>query len=74
MLTVPLRWLQDYDGNDVGQFVSRAVVATSGVATMVTWRAVSANKLPNGAQDIEHALQLNQAWAVIASMLFLDIT
>ena len=41
---------------------------------MVTWRAVSANKLPNGAQDIEHALQLNQAWAVIASMLFLDIT
>ena len=37
---------------------------------MMTWYAVSANQFPNGAQDLEHALVENQAWAIIASMLF----
>ena len=37
---------------------------------MMTWFAVSANQFPNGAQDLEHALVENQAWAIIASMLF----
>jgi hypothetical protein len=74
VLTTPLRCTQDFDGSDVGQFVSHAVIASGGIPTMMTWRAIPANLFPNGAQDIEHALVQNQAWAVIASMLFYDVT
>lgn len=59
-------WVVDFDGSDVGQFVSRAVIASGGIPTRMTWRAIPANLLPNGAQDIEHALVQNQAWAIIA--------
>jgi hypothetical protein len=59
-------WVVDFDGSDVGQFVSHAVIASGGIPTMMTWRAIPANLFPNGAQDIEHALVQNQAWAVIA--------
>ncbi|KAF8274532.1 hypothetical protein EI94DRAFT_692097 [Lactarius quietus] len=34
--------------------------------TVMTWYSVSANLFPNGAQDLEHALVQNQAWAIIA--------
>ena len=57
----------------MGQFVSRAVVASSGSPTVITWTAVSASLLPNGEQDIEHALVENQVWAMVVSMFFSDI-
>ncbi|KAF8274530.1 hypothetical protein EI94DRAFT_1768739 [Lactarius quietus] len=59
-------WVVDFDGSDVGQFVSRGVIASSGSPTAMTWYSVSANLFPNGAQDLEHALVQNQAWAIIA--------
>ncbi|KAI9463645.1 hypothetical protein BJY52DRAFT_1252871 [Lactarius psammicola] len=59
-------WVVDFDGSDVGQFVSRAVVASSGSPTTITWNAVSANLFPNGVQDLENAVVQNKAWAIIA--------
>lgn len=59
-------WVVDFDGSDVGQFVSRAVIASGGIPSMMTWHAIPANLFLNGAQDIEHALVQNQAWAIIA--------
>lgn len=59
-------WVVDFDGSDVGQFVSRAVVASSGSPTTITWNAISANLFPNGAQDLEHAVVRNKVWAIIA--------
>ncbi|KAH9083528.1 hypothetical protein EDB83DRAFT_2562524 [Lactarius deliciosus] len=56
----------DFDGSDVGQFVSRAVLASSGSPTTITWSAIPANSFPNGAQDLEEAVVQNRAWAIIA--------
>ncbi|KAI9442228.1 hypothetical protein H4582DRAFT_1927199 [Lactarius indigo] len=59
-------WVVDFDGSDVGQFVSRAVLASSGSPTTITWSAIPANSFPNGAQDLENAVVQNKAWAIIA--------
>lgn len=59
-------WVVDFDGSDVGQFVSRTVLASSGSPTTITWSAISANSFPNGAQDLEDAVVQNRAWAIIA--------
>ena len=58
--------LQDFDGGEVGQFVSRAVVASSGVPTKLTWSAVPTDLFPNGAPDLQSAVIQEKAWAIIA--------
>ena len=58
--------LQDFDGGEVGQFVSRAVVARSGAPTTLTWSAVSTDLFPNGAPDLQDAVIQEKAWAIIA--------
>jgi hypothetical protein len=58
--------LQDFDGGEVGQFVSRAVVARSGAPTALTWSTVSADLFPNGTPDLQNAVIQEKAWAVIA--------
>ena len=64
-MSTPLR-LQDFDGGEVGQFVSRAVVASSGAPTTLTWSAVSTDLFPNGAPDLQSAVIQEEAWAIIA--------
>ena len=59
--------LQDFDGGEVGQFVSRAVVASSGAPTALTWSVVSADMFPNGVRDLENAVVKERAWAILAS-------
>jgi hypothetical protein len=51
----------------VGQFVSRAVVASSGATTAPTWSMVSTDMFPNMVQDLENAVIQEKAWAIIAS-------
>ena len=58
---------QDFDGGEVGQFVSRAVVASSGAPTTLTWSAVSTDLFPNGVPDLQNAVIQEKAWAIIAS-------
>jgi hypothetical protein len=59
--------LQDFDGGEVGQFVSRAVVASSGAPTAPTWSVVATDLFPNGVHDLENAVIQEKAWAIIAS-------
>jgi hypothetical protein len=59
--------VQDFDGGEVGQFVSRAVVASSGAPTVPTWSVVAADMFPNGTRDLENAVIQEKAWAIIAS-------
>ncbi|KAI0256100.1 hypothetical protein BJV78DRAFT_1385015 [Lactifluus subvellereus] len=59
-------WVVDFDGGEVGQFVERAVVASSGRPTAMSWSAVSTGLFPNGAPDLEGAVVQNKAWAIIA--------
>lgn len=56
--------LQDFDGGEVGQFVSRAVVASSGP---LSWNQVSTDLFPNGVSDLEDAVVQEKAWTIIAS-------
>ncbi|KAI0305594.1 hypothetical protein B0F90DRAFT_1624843 [Multifurca ochricompacta] len=59
-------WVVDFDGGEVGQFVSRAVVASSGSPTAITWNAVSTELFPNGTHDLEDAVVQEKAWVIIA--------
>ncbi|KAI9461728.1 hypothetical protein F5148DRAFT_1214780 [Russula earlei] len=59
-------WVVDFDGSQVGQFVSRAVIASSGEPTAITWNVVSADLFPNGPRDLESAVIQERAWAIIA--------
>jgi len=70
ILVCPLRLvflLQDFDGGEVGQSVSRAVVASSGAPTALSWKRVSIDLFPNGVLDLEDAVVQEKAWAIIAS-------
>ena len=58
--------LQDFDGGEVGQFVSRAMVASGGAPTTLTWSAVPTDLFPNGAPDLQNAVIQEKAWAIIA--------
>jgi hypothetical protein len=59
--------LQDFDGGEVGQFVSRAVVASSGAPTALSWNQVSTDLFPNGVSDLEDAVVQEKVWTIIAS-------
>ena len=59
--------LQDFDGGEVGQFVSRAVVASGGAPTALSWGQVSTELFPNGVSDLEDAVIQEKAWTIIAS-------
>ena len=52
----------------MGQFVSRAVVASSGAPTTLTWNVVSTDLFPNVEHDLESAVIQDKAWAIIASV------
>jgi hypothetical protein len=67
MILVPLPLLQDFDGGEVGQFVSSAVVASGGAPTALTWNVVSTDLFPNGVSDLEDAIVQEKAWTIIAS-------
>ncbi len=60
-------FLQDFDGGEVGQFVSRALVASSGAPTALTWNQVSTDLFPNEVSDLEDAVVQEKAWTIIAS-------
>jgi hypothetical protein len=51
----------------VGQFVSRAVVASGGAPTALSWDVVSTDLFPNGVPDLEDAVVQEKAWTIIAS-------
>ena len=51
----------------MGQFVSRAVIASSGSPTAMSWSTVSADLFPNGVPDLENVVVQDKAWVVIAS-------
>ncbi|KAH9998533.1 hypothetical protein BJV74DRAFT_767839 [Russula compacta] len=59
-------WVVDFDGSEVGQFVSRAVVASNGRPTTLTWNVVSTDLFPNVEHDLESAVIQEKAWAIIA--------
>jgi len=59
--------LQDFDGGEVGQFVSREVVASSRAPTALSWDHVSTDLFPNGVSDLEDAVVQEKAWTIIAS-------
>lgn len=59
--------LQDFDGGEVGQFVSRAVVASGGAPTALSWNQVSTDLFPNGVSDVGDAVVQEKAWTIIAS-------
>jgi hypothetical protein len=59
--------LQDFDGGEVGQFVSRAVVASGGAPTALSWNQVSTDLFPNGVSDLEDAVVQEKVWTIIAS-------
>ena len=69
---------QDFDGGEVGQFVWRALVASSGKPTAITWSVVSTDLFPNGPHDLDGAVTREKAWAIVAStfrhceMIFFD--
>ncbi|KAH9978766.1 hypothetical protein BGW80DRAFT_1164876 [Lactifluus volemus] len=58
-------WVVDFDGGEIGQFVSRAVVASNGPPTAISWNTVSTDLFPNGMHDVEDAVVQNKAWAII---------
>jgi hypothetical protein len=58
---------QDFDGGEVGQFVSRAVVASGGAPTALSWNQVSTDLFPNGVPDLEDAVVQEKVWTIIAS-------
>ncbi|KAI0298606.1 hypothetical protein BC826DRAFT_998341 [Russula brevipes] len=60
-------WVVDFDGGEVGEFVARAVVASTGSPTALTWSAVSTDLFSNGASDLEAAVVEEKAWAIIAN-------
>jgi hypothetical protein len=64
---LPPPTLQDFDGGEVGQFISRAVVASGGTPTTLTWSVVSTDLFPSGVHDLENAVIQEKAWAIIAS-------
>jgi hypothetical protein len=51
----------------VGQFVSRAVVASGGAPTALSWSQVSTDLFPNGVSDLEDAVIQDKVWTIIAS-------
>lgn len=51
----------------MGQFVSRAVIASSGAPTALWWNQVSTDLFPNGVSDLEDAVVQEKVWAIIAS-------
>jgi hypothetical protein len=53
----------------VGQFVSRAVVASGGAPTALVWSVVSPDLFPNGVSDLEDAVVQEKVWTIIASAL-----
>jgi len=59
--------LQDFDGGEVGQFVSRAVVASGGAPTALSWNQVSTDLFPNGVSDLEDTVVQEKVWTIIAS-------
>lgn len=59
-------WVVDFDGGEVGQFVSRAVVASGGAPTALSWNQVSTDLFPNGMSDLEDAVVQDKAWTIIA--------
>lgn len=67
VFSVPACLLQDFDGGEVGQFVSRAVVASGGAPTALSWDQVSTDLFPNGVSDLEDAVIQEKAWTIIAS-------
>ncbi|KAI0277608.1 hypothetical protein BGY98DRAFT_1079125 [Russula aff. rugulosa BPL654] len=59
-------WVVDFDGGEVGQFVSRAVVASGGAPTALSWSQVSTDLFPNGVSDLEDAVIQDKVWTIIA--------
>lgn len=53
----------------MGQFVSRAGVASGGAPTALTWTVVPPDLFPNGVPDLEDAVVQEKVWTIIASAL-----
>lgn len=51
----------------MGQFVSRAVIASGGAPTALWWNQLSPDLFPNGMSDLEDAVVQEKAWTIIAS-------
>ncbi|THH18740.1 hypothetical protein EW146_g2279 [Bondarzewia mesenterica] len=59
-------WVVDFDGGQIGTFVTQSFVASSGPPTTMTWETVTASQFPNGQDDLIHALVQEHAWVIVA--------
>ncbi|KAF9484292.1 hypothetical protein BDN70DRAFT_989742 [Pholiota conissans] len=57
-------WVVDFDGGLIGQTVSTALSAPSGVSK-VTWTVVPASQFPGGAQEVGAAVLEEHTWAAV---------
>ncbi|KAI0046802.1 hypothetical protein FA95DRAFT_1667828 [Auriscalpium vulgare] len=59
-------WILDFDGGELGAYVSQSVLATNGPKTSMTWVQVPISHFPNGQPDVIEAIAEHRAWTIIA--------
>lgn len=59
-------WIVDFDGAQMGQFVTQAFISSSGAPTRMTWEVVSPDRFPNGQADMIDLLVHEHTWAIVS--------
>ncbi|TFY61383.1 hypothetical protein EVG20_g7085 [Dentipellis fragilis] len=59
-------YVVDFDGGQIGAFVTQAVMNSTGQPTQMSWSVVSPSLYPNGQNDLVDAVVDEKAWVIVA--------
>ncbi|EIM83003.1 uncharacterized protein STEHIDRAFT_84394 [Stereum hirsutum FP-91666 SS1] len=59
-------WIIDFDGGEVGQYVSQALAATSGPPDTMTWTVKSASDFSNDTESLIDLVVNEHTWALVS--------
>lgn len=58
---------KDFDGDDVGQFVTEALSASTTPRPTIKWSVLDAREFPNGPADLVQAVLDEGCWVAVGS-------
>lgn len=62
-----MRIVQDFDGGQVGQFVTQSFMNATGPKDAMSWYVKPASDFPSGTSELANMVHNEKAWAIVAS-------
>ncbi|TFK54205.1 hypothetical protein OE88DRAFT_1732894 [Heliocybe sulcata] len=59
-------WIIDFDGGEIGSYVSQNIYSLSGPKEQISWHMMPASNFPNGPSDVPQHILQEDAWVIVS--------